>query len=125
MLSRENLLASDFIANLWIFSQSAFGLCESRILQIVGPQNYSTNKRTFSMASHLLLRLASMIREATTMNATTTANGTKVGLNQVVEQVESTSAVRAAQSVLLSELPGMTFAFLTLAYVVLSLVGLA
>jgi hypothetical protein len=59
------------------------------------------------------------------MNATTTANGTKVGLNQVVEQVESTSAVRAAQSVLLSELPGMTFAFLTLAYVVLSLVGLA
>jgi hypothetical protein len=59
------------------------------------------------------------------MNATTTANGTKVGLNQMVEQVESTGAVRTSQSLLLSELPGMTFAFLTLAYVVFSLISLA
>lgn len=59
------------------------------------------------------------------MNATTTANGTKVGLNQVVEQMESTGAVRVSQSLLLSELPGMTFAFLTLAYVVFSLISLA
>lgn len=58
------------------------------------------------------------------MNATTTANGTKIGMNRV-EHVESNAAVRIAESVLLSELPGMTFAFLTLAYVVLSLVGLS
>jgi hypothetical protein len=125
MLSRENSFASDFIAKRWIFSQVAFGLCESRILQNVTAQNYSMNVRTFAVASHLLYSPPSTVREATTMNATTTANGSKVGLNQVVEQVESTAAVRAAQSVLLSELPGMTFAFLTLAYVVLSLVGLA
>jgi hypothetical protein len=59
------------------------------------------------------------------MAATTTANGTHVGLDQVVvERVESGAEVRAAQNVLLSELPGVMFAFLTLAYVVSSLVVL-
>jgi hypothetical protein len=120
----RKLLNSESSSKPAIFSQVAFGLCESRILQIVDSKNYSMNKRTLCVASRLLYTPASTVREATTMNATTTANGTKVGLNQV-EQMESTAAVRAAQSVLLSELPGMTFAFLTLAYVVLSLVGLA
>jgi hypothetical protein len=59
------------------------------------------------------------------MAATTTANRTNVGLNQDVERVGSGVAVRAAQNALLSELPGVTFAFLTLAYVVFSLVGLS
>jgi cyanate permease len=60
------------------------------------------------------------------MAATTTANRTNVvGLEQVVEHVESGAAVRASQNALLSELPGVTFAFLTLAYVVISLMALS
>ena len=60
------------------------------------------------------------------MAYTTTADRTSAGLNQVVvERVESGAALRVAQSALLSELPGVTFAFLTLAYVVFSLMGLS
>ncbi len=60
------------------------------------------------------------------MAATTTANQANVaGLTPVVDRVESAAAVRASQNALLSELPGMTFAFLTLAYVVFSLVALS
>ena len=60
------------------------------------------------------------------MAYTTTADRTNAGLDQVVvERVESGEAVRVVQNALLSELPGVTFAFLTLAYVVFSLMGLS
>ena len=54
--------------------------------------------------------------QATTVNS---ANAQFVNL-----QKESTSSVRALQNAFLSELPGVTFALLTLVYVVSSLVRL-
>jgi len=56
--------------------------------------------------------------------AATTINQRLAGFQQVQEQTETAAAERVAQNSLLSELPGMTFAFLTLAYIVLSFVTL-
>jgi hypothetical protein len=56
--------------------------------------------------------------------AATTMNQRLAGVEQVREQTETVAANRIAQNSLLSELPGMAFAFLTLAYIVLSLVSL-
>jgi len=56
--------------------------------------------------------------------AATTYNQRIAGFNEVREQTENVAADRIAQSSLLSELPGMAFAFLTLAYIVFSLVSL-
>ncbi|MGD0670591.1 MAG: hypothetical protein ABSB13_00825 [Candidatus Binatus sp.] len=56
--------------------------------------------------------------------AATTANQRLAGFQQVREQTETVAANRIAQNSLLSELPGAAFAFLTLAYIVLSFVGL-
>ncbi len=58
------------------------------------------------------------------MAATTANQLTLRGFERVREQTETVAADRIAQNSMLSELPGMAFAFLTLAYVVLSLVGL-
>jgi hypothetical protein len=56
------------------------------------------------------------------MQATTTANQTRVQF--VSEYTEPSTSVRALQNVVLSQLPGVTFAILTLVYVVSSLVRL-
>ncbi len=56
--------------------------------------------------------------------AATTVSQRLAGFQQVREQTESVTANRIAQNSLLSELPGVTFAFLTLAYIVLSFVSL-
>jgi hypothetical protein len=56
------------------------------------------------------------------MQATTTANQTRVQF--VSEYTEPSTSVRALQNVVLSQLPGVTFAILTLVYVVASLVRL-
>jgi len=56
--------------------------------------------------------------------AATTINQSFAGFQQVKEQTETAVADRIAQNSLLSELPGVAFAFLTLAYVVLSFVSL-
>ncbi len=56
--------------------------------------------------------------------AATTVSQRLAGFQQVREQTETVAADRIAQNSLLSELPGVTFAFLTLAYIVLSFVSL-
>ena len=56
--------------------------------------------------------------------AATTINQSFAGFQQVKEQTETAVADRIAQNSLLSELPSVAFAFLTLAYVVLSFVSL-
>jgi hypothetical protein len=56
-----------------------------------------------------------------TMNATTTEARMAV---MAQEEKASTSAVHYAQNAMLSELPGVVFALLTLGYVVSSLVAL-
>lgn len=59
------------------------------------------------------------------MAATTTAHHTTfAGFKPVPEQTEAGAAERIAQNTLLTELPGAAFAFLTLAYLVLSLASL-
>ena len=56
--------------------------------------------------------------------AATTINQSIAGFQQVREQTETVAADRIAQNSLLSELPGVTFAFLTLAYIVFSFIRL-
>jgi len=56
--------------------------------------------------------------------AATTINQRLAGFQNVQEQTEMVAADRIAQNSLLSELPGLTFAVLTLAYIVLSFVSL-
>lgn len=56
--------------------------------------------------------------------AATTVSQRFAGFQRIKEQTETVAANRIAQNSLLSELPGVTFAFLTLAYIVLSLVSL-
>lgn len=58
------------------------------------------------------------------MPATTVDQSRLACFQQINEQSETGAAVRIAQNSFLSELPGATFAFLTLAYIVLSLVSL-
>jgi hypothetical protein len=59
------------------------------------------------------------------MAATTINQARLAGFQQVKEQTETVAADRLAQNSLLSELPGAAFAFLTLAYIVLSFASLA
>ena len=54
----------------------------------------------------------------------TTMNQRVAGFQEVREQNETVAADRIKQNNLLSELPGVTFAFLTLAYIIFSLVTL-
>jgi hypothetical protein len=54
----------------------------------------------------------------------TTMNQRLAGFQEVREQTETVAADRIAQNSLLSELPGVTFAFLTLAYIIFSFVSL-
>ena len=54
----------------------------------------------------------------------TTMNQRLAGFQEVREQTETDTADRIAQNSLLSELPGVTFAFLTLAYIIFSFVSL-
>ena len=56
--------------------------------------------------------------------AATTISQRLAGFQQVKEQTETVAADRIAQNSMLSELPGATFAFLTLAYIVFSLMSL-
>jgi hypothetical protein len=56
--------------------------------------------------------------------AATTVEQRLAGFQEVKEQTETVAADRIAQNSLLSELPGVAFAFLTLAYIVFSLVSL-
>jgi hypothetical protein len=56
--------------------------------------------------------------------AATTINQTLTGFQNVKEQTGASAADRISQNSLLSELPGVAFAFLTLAYIVLSFVSL-
>jgi hypothetical protein len=55
----------------------------------------------------------------------TTVNQRLAGFQETQVQTENVAAERVAQNSLLSELPGATFAFLTLAYIVLSFASLA
>lgn len=55
--------------------------------------------------------------------ATTTNEARLAGLNRL-ETVEATESIRYAQNTLLSELPGVVFAFLTLGYVITSFLTL-
>jgi hypothetical protein len=59
------------------------------------------------------------------MDATTVKQATLAGFQESKEQTGTVAAERIAQNSLLSELPGVTFAFLTLAYIVLSFASLA
>ena len=56
--------------------------------------------------------------------AATTVNQRLAVFQQTREQTDPDTANRIAQNSLLTELPGVTFAFLTLAYIVLSFVSL-
>lgn len=58
------------------------------------------------------------------MAATTTISQRLASFQQVREQTETVAADRIAQNSLLTELPGVTFAFITLSYIVLSLLSL-
>jgi hypothetical protein len=58
------------------------------------------------------------------MDATTVNQSGLAGFQDTV-QTENVAAERVAQNSLLSELPGATFAFLTLAYIVFSFASLA
>ena len=58
------------------------------------------------------------------MAATITNQARIAGFQRIKEQTETVAADRIAQNSLLSELPGVTFAFLTLAYVVASFASL-
>jgi hypothetical protein len=80
---------------------------------------------TLILASALLYTLltTNSLREVRKM-AATTLNQRIAGFNEVREQTETVAADRIAQNSLLSELPGMAFAVLTLAYIVFSLVSL-
>ena len=64
-----------------------------------------------------------LLREVWNM-AAITVNQRLAGFQQIREQTETVAADRIAQNSMLSELPGAAFAFLTLAYIVLSFVGL-
>ena len=55
----------------------------------------------------------------------TTVNQQLAGFQETQVQTENVAAERVAQNSLLSELPGATFAFLMLAYIVLSFASLA
>ena len=55
----------------------------------------------------------------------TTVNQRLAGFQETQVQTENVAAQRVAQNSLLSELPGATFAFLTLAYIVFSFASLA
>jgi hypothetical protein len=57
------------------------------------------------------------------MDATTVNQPRLAGFQDTV-QTENVAAERVAQNSLLSELPGATFAFLTLAYIVFSFASL-
>lgn len=59
------------------------------------------------------------------MDATTVKQATLAGFQESKERTGNMAAERIAQNSLLSELPGVTFAFLTLAYIVLSFASLA
>ena len=61
-------------------------------------------------------------KEDTKMQTSTTVNQTRVQFAS--EYTEPSTSVRALQNVVLSQLPGVTFAILTLVYVVASLVRL-
>ncbi len=56
--------------------------------------------------------------------AATTAKATFTGFERDQEQTDTGLAVRISQNSFLTELPGVTFAFLTLAYIVFSLATL-
>jgi hypothetical protein len=56
--------------------------------------------------------------------AATTINARIANVQGIREQTETVAADRIAQNSLLTELPGVTFAFLTLAYVVVSFASL-
>ena len=56
--------------------------------------------------------------------AATTINARIANFQRIKEQTETVAADRMAQNSLLTELPGVTFAFLTLAYVVASFASL-
>jgi hypothetical protein len=58
------------------------------------------------------------------MAATIINQGRIAGFQRIKEQTETVAADRIAQNSLLSELPGVTFAFLTLAYVAVSFASL-
>jgi hypothetical protein len=66
-----------------------------------------------------------MFAEEGKMVATTVNQARLASFQQVKEQTETVAADRLAQNSLLSELPGAAFAFLTLAYIVLSFASLA
>jgi len=59
-----------------------------------------------------------------TIMAATTAKATFTGFERDQEQTDTGLAVRISQNSFLTELPGVTFAFLTLAYIVFSLATL-
>jgi hypothetical protein len=80
--------------------------------------------RPRSLALPLLYLLSTNLEREATKMAATTINQRLAGFQQVQEQTETAAADRIAQNSLLSELPGVAFAFLTLAYIVLSFVSL-
>jgi hypothetical protein len=113
-----------------LFANSDFSRIAVIVLRIANYED-CTSRELFNkikpliLASALLYRLltTNSMREARKM-AATTLNQRIAGFNEVREQTETVAADRIAQNSLLSELPGMAFAVLTLAYIVFSLVSL-
>jgi hypothetical protein len=59
------------------------------------------------------------------MNATTTNRTEIAGLTHASETGAPTDYIRYAQNSFLTELPGLAFGIITLAYIAMSLLGLA
>jgi hypothetical protein len=76
------------------------------------------------MVRDLLYHSQSMNTEGPKMNATTN-EATLSAITNINEAAEATAGTRLAQNSLLSELPGIVFGFITLGYVISSLVALA
>ncbi len=59
------------------------------------------------------------------MNATTTNRAHFAEINPATKPEAASDYIRHAQNAFLTELPGVAFGFVTLAYIVSSLIGLA
>jgi hypothetical protein len=57
--------------------------------------------------------------------ASTITDARVVGIEATVEQAEASEGMRAARNCMLDEMPGLVCGLVTLAYIVISLAGLA
>ncbi len=78
----------------------------------------------FRMAPQLLYRATSKFsKEFAKMNATATQTRINYYPNTVTEE-ETSASLRTLRNSILTELPGVTFAVITLAYILLTFAGL-